>query len=90
MKSVVISSQHSPDVDQSQVRELLRPYMLKSIPEKFLKRREISKQEYLKALDVVKKYQKNQELYLGGIFALHEIPLIQLEILPIVVRNELQ
>ncbi len=37
VKSVVISSQHSPDVDQEKVRELLRPYMLKSIPEKFLK-----------------------------------------------------
>ena len=37
VKSVVISSQHSPDVDQKKVRELLRPYMLKSIPEKFLK-----------------------------------------------------
>ena len=37
VKSVVISSQHSADVDQAKVRELLRPYMLKSIPEKFLK-----------------------------------------------------
>ncbi len=37
VKSVVISSQHSSDVNQSQVRDLLRPYMLKSIPEKFLK-----------------------------------------------------
>ena len=36
VKSVVISSQHSPDVNQDQVRELLRPYMIKSIPEKFL------------------------------------------------------
>ena len=36
VKSVVISSQHSPDVNQSQVRDLLRPYMLKSIPENFL------------------------------------------------------
>jgi S-adenosylmethionine synthetase len=35
VKSVVISSQHSPDVDQAQVRELLRPYMLNSIPKKF-------------------------------------------------------
>ena len=32
VKSVVISSQHSPDVNQSQVRDLLRPYMLKFIP----------------------------------------------------------
>jgi S-adenosylmethionine synthetase len=37
VKSVLISSQHSPDVDQTQVRELLRPYMLKSIPENFMK-----------------------------------------------------
>ena len=37
VKSVVISSQHSPDVDQAKVRELLKPYMIKSIPEKFLK-----------------------------------------------------
>ena len=35
VKSVVISSQHSPDVGQAQVRELLRPYMLNSIPKKF-------------------------------------------------------
>ena len=37
VKSVVISSQHSADVDQSQVKDLLKPYMLKSIPENFLK-----------------------------------------------------
>ena len=36
VKSVVISSQHSPDVTQKQVRDLLRPYMIKAIPEKFL------------------------------------------------------
>jgi S-adenosylmethionine synthetase len=36
VKSVVISSQHSPDVNQKDVRELLRPYMLKSIPKEFL------------------------------------------------------
>ena len=36
VKSVVISSQHSPDVNQNDVRELLRPYMLNSIPKKFL------------------------------------------------------
>ncbi len=36
VKSVVISSQHSPDISQSQVRDLLRPYMIKSIPKKFL------------------------------------------------------
>tara|TARA_B100001989_G_C24413527_1_gene400269 strand:- start:94 stop:849 length:756 start_codon:yes stop_codon:yes gene_type:complete len=37
VKSIVISSQHSPDVNQSKVRELLRPYISKSIPENFLK-----------------------------------------------------
>ena len=36
VKSVVISSQHSADVNQTQVRDLLRPYMLKSIPKNFL------------------------------------------------------
>ncbi len=36
VKSVVISSQHSADIDQSKVRELLRPYMLNSIPKNFL------------------------------------------------------
>ena len=36
VKSVVISSQHSPDVNQKDVRELLRPYMLNSIPKEFL------------------------------------------------------
>ena len=35
--SVVISTQHSKDLNQRDVRELLTPYMLKSIPEKFLK-----------------------------------------------------
>ena len=38
VKSVVISSQHSADIDQVKVRELLTPYMLKSIPEKVFKR----------------------------------------------------
>ena len=37
VKSVVISSQHSADINQSQVRDLLRPYLLKSIPQNFLK-----------------------------------------------------
>ena len=37
IKSVVISSQHSADINQVQVRDLLRPYLLKSIPENFLK-----------------------------------------------------
>ena len=36
VKSVVISSQHSADIDQAQVRDLLRPYLLKSIPKNFL------------------------------------------------------
>ena len=37
VKSVVISSQHSADINQSQVRDLLRPYLSKSIPENFLR-----------------------------------------------------
>ena len=37
VKSIVISSQHSHDINQSQVRDLLRPYISKSIPENFLK-----------------------------------------------------
>ncbi len=36
IKSVVISSQHSPEVDQAKVRELLRPYIVNSIPKDFL------------------------------------------------------
>ena len=36
VKSIVISSQHSNDINQSQVRDLLRPYISKSIPENFL------------------------------------------------------
>ena len=36
VKSIVISSQHSKDVNQKQVRDLLRPYMLKSIPKNFI------------------------------------------------------
>ncbi|MBT7624034.1 MAG: methionine adenosyltransferase, partial [Flavobacteriaceae bacterium] len=36
VRSVVISSQHTADVNQSEVRDLLRPYMLKSIPKNFL------------------------------------------------------
>ena len=36
VKSVVISSQHSPNVNQDQVRELLRPYMLNSIPSELM------------------------------------------------------
>ena len=37
VKSVVISSQHSADINQNQVRDLLRPYLLRCIPENFLK-----------------------------------------------------
>ncbi len=36
VKSVVISSQHSADVNQKDVKELLRPYMLNSIPKEFM------------------------------------------------------
>ncbi len=36
VKSVVISSQHTENVNQEQVRELLRPYLINSIPKKFL------------------------------------------------------
>jgi S-adenosylmethionine synthetase len=36
VRSVVISSQHSKDVNQDQVKELLRPYMINSIPKFFL------------------------------------------------------
>ncbi len=37
VKSVVISSQHSADINQAQVKDLLRPYLLKSMPKNFLK-----------------------------------------------------
>ena len=36
VKSVVISSQHTENVGQEQVRELLRPYLINSIPKNFL------------------------------------------------------
>jgi len=36
VKSVVISTQHSADVNQSQVRELVKPYIEKSIPKSLL------------------------------------------------------
>ena len=36
VKSVVISSQHTANVNQEQVRELLRPYLVNSIPKNFL------------------------------------------------------
>ena len=37
VKSVVISTQHSADVNQSQVRDLVKPYIEKSIPKELLK-----------------------------------------------------
>ena len=37
VKSVVISTQHSADVNQSQVRELVKPYIEKAIPKELLK-----------------------------------------------------
>ena len=36
VKSVVISTQHSADINQSQVRELVKPYIEKSIPKNLL------------------------------------------------------
>ena len=36
VRSVVISSQHTANVNQKQVRELLRPYLINSIPKIFL------------------------------------------------------
>ena len=36
VKSVVISTQHSKDINQEQVRELVRPYLKKTIPEHLL------------------------------------------------------
>ena len=36
VKSVVISTQHSKDVDQAKVRELVKPYIEKSIPKALL------------------------------------------------------
>jgi len=36
VKSVVISTQHSADINQSQVRELVKPYIKKSIPKNLI------------------------------------------------------
>ena len=36
VKSVVISTQHSPDLSQSQVRDLVKPYIKKCIPNELL------------------------------------------------------
>ena len=38
VKSIVLSSQHSPDINQEEVKNLLRPYVLKSIPKYFLEK----------------------------------------------------
>ena len=37
VKSVVISTQHSKDLNQEQVKELVMPYIKKSIPENYIK-----------------------------------------------------
>jgi len=37
LKSVVISTQHSADVNQKQVRELVKPYIERSIPRELFK-----------------------------------------------------
>ena len=36
VKSIVVSTQHSPDVNQSQVRELVKPYIEKAIRKNFI------------------------------------------------------
>tara|TARA_B100000959_G_scaffold246859_1_gene272695 strand:- start:3450 stop:4613 length:1164 start_codon:yes stop_codon:yes gene_type:complete len=36
VKSIVISTQHSPKVDQAKVKEIVRPYLEKSIPKQLL------------------------------------------------------
>ena len=42
--SVVISTQHSPEVNQSQVKEIVRPYLEKSIPKNLLS--ELKEEEF--------------------------------------------
>jgi len=44
VKSVVISTQHSAEVDQKKVKEIVRPYLEKSIPKKLLK--ELKEEEF--------------------------------------------
>ncbi len=44
VKSIVISTQHSPEVDQKKVKEIVRPYLEKSIPKKLLK--ELKEEEF--------------------------------------------
>ena len=44
VKSVVISTQHSPKVDQKKVKEIVRPYLEKSIPKKLLS--ELKEEEF--------------------------------------------
>jgi len=43
--SVVISTQHSPEVNQSQVKEIVRPYLEKSIPKELLS--ELKDEEFM-------------------------------------------
>ena len=38
VKSIVISTQHSPEVDQKKVKEIVRPYLEKSIPKNYSKK----------------------------------------------------
>ena len=44
VKSIVISTQHSPEVDQKKVKEIVRPYLEKSIPKKLLQ--ELKEEEF--------------------------------------------
>ena len=44
VKSLVISTQHSPKVNQKKVKEIVRPYLEKSIPKKLLK--ELKEEEF--------------------------------------------
>ena len=43
--SVVISTQHSKDLNQEKVRELIIPYVKKSIPENYLE--ELDKKKFI-------------------------------------------
>ena len=43
--SVVISTQHSPTVNQSQVKEIVRPYLEKAIPQSLIK--DLKDDEYI-------------------------------------------
>ena len=75
VKSVVISTQHSADVNQSQVRDLVKPYIEKSIPKELLKNlsdKELN--DYLNKLDleIMKKYGVYQ-IEAGGLELFAEI-----------------